>query len=227
LLTADSSRHTLMQVAKDLGEHCVGIILSGTGSDGTVGLRAIKNHGGTTIAQLPESAAYDSMPNSAIAAGLVDYVLTPEDIPAHLVEHAEQTESLRAEAGAGSNQLIAREAVDRICEIMRARTGHDFASYKRTTLVRRINRRMDALQMKSAAEYLTKLEQDPKEPPALLQQMLIGVTNFFRDPEAFHTLAQRVIPRLFEGKGADDQVRLLGGWMRQRRGGLFAGDAHM
>jgi two-component system, chemotaxis family, CheB/CheR fusion protein len=195
-------------LAKDLGENCVGIILSGTGSDGTMGLRAVKEHGGMTIAQLPESAAYDSMPRSAIAAGLMDYVLPPEDMPARLIEHADQTESLREDAETSGKRLFDDGAVERICEIVRTRTGHDFASYKRNTLVRRISLRMGALEIQSAAEYLDRLERDPKEALDLLQYMLIGVTDFFRDPEAFNSLAQQVIPRLFEGKGASDQVRL-------------------
>ena len=199
----------LSSLAHDQGDRAVGIILSGTGSDGTAGLRAIKEGGGMTIAQLPESAGFDSMPRSAIAAGLVDYILPPDRIPELLVECAAGAGALRA-GGSDETQEGRPEAdaVARVCDLLRRRTGHDFAHYKRSTLARRINRRMDALQIEESAEYLRRLDQDPKEAGLLLKEMLIGVTEFFRDPEAFETLAQRVLPRVLEGKGADDQVRL-------------------
>jgi two-component system CheB/CheR fusion protein len=200
----------LISLAQDQGDRAVGIILSGTGSDGTAGLRAIKDHGGTTIAQTPGSAAYDSMPQSAIAAGLVDYVLPPEEMPERLVEQASQAERLAAGEPHGGTRWATDDAnsVDAVCDTLRRQTGHDFASYKRNTLVRRISRRMDALQLESAAQYVQRLEQDPIEATRLFQEMLIGVTAFFRDPEAFDVLAQAVVPRLVEAKGADDQVRL-------------------
>jgi two-component system CheB/CheR fusion protein len=194
----------LHSLAVDQGQRAVGIILSGTGSDGTAGLRAIKEHGGATIVQLPDSAAYDSMPRSAIAAGVADQILPPEEMPRQLIERASQ----RAPASAGEAEALPSATANAICDLLRVKTGHEFAGYKRTTLVRRIRRRMDDLRMKSGDEYLERLEQDSSEAPHLFQEMLVGVTSFFRDPSAFDAVAEQVLPGLLAGKAANDRVRL-------------------
>lgn len=199
--SAKSIDGLLHSLALDQGARAVGIILSGTGTDGTAGLRAIKEHGGATLVQLPDSAAYDSMPRSAIAAGVADQILTPEEMPQHLIERAAQP----APAFAGEADALPSATADAICDILRIKTGHEFAGYKRTTLVRRISRRMDDLRMQSGDEYLERLEQDASEAPHLFKEMLIGVTSFFRDPSA---VAEHVLPVLLAPKAANDRVRL-------------------
>jgi two-component system, chemotaxis family, CheB/CheR fusion protein len=194
----------LHSLAVDQGDRAVGIILSGTGTDGTAGLRAIKEHGGTTVVQLPESAAYDGMPRSAIAAGVADHILPPEEMPRHMVEQA----SRQAPAFAGEADALTSATADAICDLLRIKTGHEFAGYKRTTLVRRISRRMDDLKMRSGEEYLARLEQDSSEAPHLFKEMLIGVTSFFRDPSAFDAVAEQALPGLLAGKAANERVRL-------------------
>ncbi|MBI3947388.1 MAG: PAS domain-containing protein [Armatimonadetes bacterium] len=195
-------------LADDQGQRAVGIVLSGTGSDGTAGLRAIKERGGMTIAQQPDSAAYDSMPQSAIAAGVADHVLAPEEMPEGLVKHAAGEKPAPAAGSGGEERPGQVDPVARITAAVHRRTGHDFSYYKRDTLLRRVRRRMADLQIQSCEEYADRLGQDPDEVPLLLKELLIQVTGFFRDPDAFKVLAQTAIPRLFEGKSAADQVRV-------------------
>jgi two-component system, chemotaxis family, CheB/CheR fusion protein len=195
-------------LARDRGGKAVGIILSGTGSDGTAGLRAIKESGGLTIAQNPQSAAHDSMPQNAIAAAVTDCVLTPEEMPARLIEHLRRLEQLGPMEVPGGGREELPDYLSRIRAIVQRKTGHDFNYYKQNTLVRRIRRRMDTLRLTNPSEYEQRLEQDPEEAEELLSELLINVTDFFRDPEAFESLAHSVIPKLFEGRNPDDQFRL-------------------
>ena len=198
----------LDSLAEDQAEQAVGVILSGAGRDGTLGLKSIKEHGGVTFAQFPASAKYDSMPLSAIATGLVDFTLPVEEIPAKLVEHAKYMESLRRTK---PREALHREAGDhlpRICQILHHATGHDFGGYKPGTMVRRIERRMQVQHLDSVAVYEAKLEQDPQEANELLKDLLIGVTQFFRDPEAFKLLASQAIPQFLGNKARDARVRV-------------------
>jgi two-component system, chemotaxis family, CheB/CheR fusion protein len=197
----------LASLAEDQGDRAVGIILSGTGSDGTVGLRAIKERGGLTIAQLPESAAYDGMPRSAIDAGIVDYILPPEEIPSRLIEQLSQVAHDPTEKPGDARPPV-EDSLTGIWEVLRSRTGHDFSPYKRNTLLRRLGRRMGALQVESPAEYLKRLERDTGEADRLFKEMLIGVTGFFRDRETFDALSQSVLPDFFAGKGERDDLRV-------------------
>ena len=198
----------LRSLADDRGEHAIGVILSGAGSDGTSGLKAIKEHGGVTVAQSPASARYDSMPLSAIATGLVDFTLPVEEIPAKLVEHAGYLESLNRRKPMDALHSEAAGQLPRICQILHHVTGHDFSGYKPSTMVRRIERRMQVHRLDSVASYVSKLEQDPKEPEQLFKDLLIGVTQFFRDPDAFEALANQAIPKLLENKGSDARIRI-------------------
>jgi len=175
-------------------------------------MRAIKEHGGATVAQLPESAAFDGMPRSAIAAGVADQILPPEEMPRHLIERA----SRQAPAVAGEADALPSATANAICDLLRIKTGHEFAGYKRTTLVRRISRRMDELKMKSGDEYLERLEQDSSEAPHLFNEMLIGVTSFFRDPSAFDAVAEHVLPDLLAGNHSLE--RAAGGQARRATG---------
>jgi len=191
-----------ISLAAARGERTAGVILSGSGSDGTLGLRAIKEHGGLTIAQ--EGAEYDGMMRSAVRSGMVDVVLPVAGIPAKLVDHFRRLDA----PGPLTEIEQSRERLAQVCAVLRARTGHDFSGYKDKTVARRVQRRMQVLQLDSVPEFLERLRKDPAEVEALLQDLLIGVTNFFRDPQAFAALEKEVIPHLFEGKGADDTVRV-------------------
>ncbi len=202
--------------------HAIGIVLSGTGSDGSVGLSRIKEQGGVTMAQSPEDAEYDSMPRSAIATGMVDIVLPVVDMPQRLVELSRNMQTMAtpvetpAEAEQAdhsprsptkANELALRE----ILTLLRSRTGHDFRHYKQATVLRRIERRMQVNAVHDMAGYAQLLNERPDETPALLADMLIGVTNFFRDREAFEALERDIIPQLFEEKtllGESDALRI-------------------
>jgi two-component system CheB/CheR fusion protein len=196
----------LVSLAQDQGENAACVILSGTGSDGTVGLRAIKESGGLTLAQA--QAEYDGMMRSAVATGLVDFVLPIEAIPSKLIGHFRHRDDLIARKGSDGAAKEAADHLMQICTVLRARTGHDFSGYKDKTMIRRVQRRMHVLQIDSVADFIDRLRKDPREVDLLFRDLLIGVTSFFRDPESFGALEKEVIPRLFEGKGPDDTVRV-------------------
>ncbi len=194
-------------LAEDLEDEAVAIVLSGTGTDGVLGLKAVKERGGLTLAQAPETARYDSMPRSAILTGAVDFIAAVERMPARLVEHQKR---LREGQG-GSPEQLREEIVGylgKICAILRRETGHDFRRYKQSTLVRRVRRRMGESRAASIYAYVESLSDDAQEVEQLFRDLLISVTHFFRDPEAFDLLAAKVIPRLFEGKDEDGFVRV-------------------
>jgi two-component system, chemotaxis family, CheB/CheR fusion protein len=190
----------LTSLAEDQGENAACIILSGTGSDGTVGLRAIKEHGGLTLAQA--GAEYDGMLHSALTTGMVDFVLPVEDMPGALIEFFDRRAGLRKELSEGGPQL------SQVCAILRARTGHDFSGYKEKTVSRRVQRRMQVLKIDDPLEFLDRLRREPREVDLLLQDLLIGVTSFFRDPPVFGAIEKLVIPALFEGKAERDTIRV-------------------
>ncbi|MCQ4313609.1 PAS domain S-box protein [Pseudomonas stutzeri] len=213
--------------------HAVGIVLSGTGSDGSVGLSRIKEQGGVTLAQTPEDAEYDSMPRSAIETDMVDIVLPVMDMPQKLVELRQNLEALLArqdpimsagdseQAGDAQGELESAQAhaqskpnelaLREILAALRSRTGHDFRHYKQATVLRRIERRMQVNALRDMPSYARFLQSSPEETPALLADMLIGVTNFFRDREAFEALERDIIPSLFEQK-ADTEDKFLRVW---------------
>lgn len=194
-------------LAQDQQERAICIVLSGTGSDGTAGVRAIKGEGGMTMAQEPSTTAYDGMPRSAIATGLVDYVLPPEKMPTQLISYA-------AHAFGKKNRPVippagkTEDALKKILILLRAQTGYDFSQYKQSTVIRRIERRMAVNQVEKPEEYLRYFQQNPGEATALFRDLLIGVTNYFRDPEAFDVLEKEAIPRLFTGKPPGAAVRV-------------------
>ncbi|HYX24121.1 MAG TPA: chemotaxis protein CheB, partial [Thermoanaerobaculia bacterium] len=194
-------------LAEDQEDEAVGIILSGTGTDGALGLKAIKEHGGLTLVQSPATASFDSMPRGAILTGAIDHVLPVAEMPARLVEHF-----ARLRQGEGGDRERVREEITghlgRICAILRRESGHDFRHYKQSTLVRRVRRRLNESGAASVYSYLERLSHDAKEVEQLFRDLLISVTHFFRDPEAFELLAAAVVPRLFEGKDADGSVRV-------------------
>ena len=194
-------------LAQDQHERAIGIILSGTGSDGTVGVQAIKGEGGMVLAQTTASAEFDGMPSSAIATGVVDYALPPAEMPAKLMAYvASAFGQLPRNDPEPAPQ--AESALNKIFILLRAQTGHDFSQYKPGTIQRRIQRRMALHQIEKLENYVKFFQQTPSEATALFRDLLIGVTHFFRDSEVFQLLADQVIPQLFDGKSAGAPVRL-------------------
>lgn len=194
-------------LAQDQRERAICIVLSGTGSDGTLGVRAVKGEGGVAMVQDPNSTDFDGMPRSAIATGLVDYVLPPAEMPAQLVAYANFAFG-RKPRPVSVPCPRAEGTVRKVCLLLRSQTGHDFSQYKQNTIVRRVERRMALHQIDRSDEYLRYLQKNPAETEALFRDLLINVTNFFRDPDAFAALASEAIPRLFANKAAGETVRV-------------------
>jgi two-component system CheB/CheR fusion protein len=193
-------------LAETQKEKAIGIIFSGNGMDGTLGLKAIKAEGGMAMAQEIASAEYDSMPKNAIETGIVDYILPPEKMPQQLIRYVEHAYSQQAPK-AGSLEETQPEALQKILRLLRTQTGHDFSSYKKNTICRRIERRMNVHQIENAASYLRLLQQNSQEVAVLFKELLIGVTNFFRDREAFEKLKQKMGEWLAD-KPKDYRVRV-------------------
>ena len=200
----DALFHSL---AEDQGHNAVCLLLSGSGSDGTLGLRAVKAHGGMVMAQSPESAQHDAILRSAISTGLVDHVLPPGELAAKLMEYGAYLRSIRTALGLDATVAITPDELARICAHLQRKTGHDFSHYKTGTLARRIQRRMQVLHAPTVGEYLDRLRREPAEAEQLFRDLLIGVTHFFRDPEAFDTLARDVVPGLVKS-AAGNGVRI-------------------
>ncbi len=194
-------------MAIDQHERAIAIVLSGTGSDGTLGVRAIKGEGGMVMVQNPDSAEFDGMPRSALATGLVDYQLPPAEMPAQLIAYATHAFG-RPPHPASATAPQSENALKKIFILLRTQTGHDFSQYKPSTIYRRIERRMAVHQIDTLDNYVKYLQQTSIEVQALFNDVLIGVTNFFRDPEAFAALQIQVIPKLFENKPPGGVVRV-------------------
>ena len=194
-------------LAQDQRERAIGIVLSGTGSDGTLGVRAIKGEGGMVMAQTPASTEYDGMPRNALATGLVDYALPPAEMPAQLIAYATQAFGRSALPPADSPP-IAENALKKICILLRAQTGHDFSQYKPNTIRRRIGRRMAVHQIQPIEGYVKYLQQTPTEVVALFRDLLIGVTKFFRDPEVFQALDELALGPICAAKSAGETLRV-------------------
>jgi len=187
----------------------IGVALSGAGTDGSLGLRAITEAGGLTAAQDPGEASYDSMPRSAVETSRVDLVLPVADLARRF---SEQRAVLRSSQllKDGEEDLLSgkdQKTLQAIFEQVRSRTGHDFSEYKRSTMLRRIQRRLQVHQIASLDEYRDYLEEHPGEAMALQKDFLISVTNFFRNPESFAALREEVVPELFSKKGPGDPIR--------------------
>ncbi|HWQ33355.1 MAG TPA: chemotaxis protein CheB [Blastocatellia bacterium] len=186
----------------------IAIVLSGTGADGTLGLRRIKELGGVTLAQDPHEAEQDGMPRSAINAGVVDFVLPVAQMPTKLLALREN--ALRIELPVSERTPFEKraDALRDLLTLVRARTGHDFSTYKRSTVLRRIERRLQVNEVRDIPSYLELIREQPLEIQMLLRDLLISVTNFFRDPDAYTSLSLEVVPNLFSGRGANDPVRV-------------------
>ena len=184
----------LRSLAEDSQEHSIGVILSGMGSDGTMGLRAIKEKAGLVLVQAPASAKFDSMAKSAIAAGLADVIAPAEDLPVKIIDY------LKHALVIARTDVILEEkdhsALAKVLILLRAKTGHDFSMYKKNTLYRRIERRMSIHQIDRIASYVRYLQENSQEVGILFKELLIGVTSFFRDPAVWEQLREDVIPAL-------------------------------
>ncbi len=189
-------------------EFAVGVVLSGTGSDGTLGLKAIKEQGGISIAQDLESAAYDNMPQSAMNAGVVDFILAPEKIPAQLLQINSAYKTNHFYKDEEELPKDDEDIFKQILLLLHQRSGVDFTYYKQPTFHRRIARRIAIVKKKDLADYLIFLRADKAEQDALFQDVLIPVTSFFRDPKTFQTLTETVFPTLFKNKKPDEPIRV-------------------
>ena len=196
-------------LAEDQGENAVGVVLAGTGTDGSLGLAAIKEKGGLTLAQAEfDHHALPGMPLSAAETGQVDDVLPVEAMPARLLDYKIHLANVVTRKGADGARKDAGSHLATIMAALRARSGHDFSGYKEKTLVRRLQRRMQVLRTDTPRAYIEHYRREPEELDLLFRELLIGVTEFFRDPPAFEALASSVLKGLVAGKGADDEVRI-------------------
>ena len=191
--------HFFRSLAQDQTGNAVAVILSGTGSDGTLGIQAIKGNDGLVLVQSEESAGYDGMPRSAIRTGLADMVLPPNEMPQRLIQYFSHPGTC---SGGGPTATMAaasreqQEWLNKIFAILRTQVGHDFSYYKINTSLRRISRRMGLNRIDSHQTYVRYLRENPSEVEALFRELLIGVTQFFRDAESFHVLKAGVFPEL-------------------------------
>jgi two-component system, chemotaxis family, CheB/CheR fusion protein len=192
----------LTSLAEDREESAVGILLSGSGNDGAIGLGAIQRNGGLTLAQGLDDAGprFPEMPQAAREMGVVDVVVPVSEMPAKVISLVREWKHPTAKPPA--------DALTRIYDLLLTRTGHDFSQYKEKTFLRRVHRRMQVRQIAAIPDYVACLQAEPPEVTALFRDLLIGVTDFFRDPEAFEALNKIAVPKLFEGKGAGDEVRI-------------------
>ncbi len=221
-------------LADAYGTKGIAVVLSGTGSDGTMGLKRVKEFGGLVLAQSLDDAEYDGMPRSAINTGLVDVILPVAEMPEKIIKlsgrlngrfnglaerieipppekeaaEPEEEEAAEKEAAGKPPLKLEAEALREVLTLLRVRTGHDFTNYKSPTLLRRVARRLQVHELDSIPAYLALLRENPDEVQQLLRDLLITVTNFFRDAEAFAALATAVVPQLFAGKTSADTVRV-------------------
>jgi two-component system, chemotaxis family, CheB/CheR fusion protein len=188
-------------------EHAIGIVFSGTGSDGTVGLKMIKDLGGITIAQDEKSASYFDMPKSAIQAEVVDYILSPSEIPGHLKELVRTNRITTSDINI-TEEFKEEEGFKQLLALLRTKKGVDFTYYKQTTIRRRILRRMALVKIEKLKEYQHYLLENKTEQDALFNDLLIPVTAFFRDPKIFDLLCEKIFPQLFKNKPAAEPIRI-------------------
>ncbi|MDX1689043.1 MAG: chemotaxis protein CheB [Candidatus Promineifilaceae bacterium] len=193
----------LRSLADDQRERAICLILSGTGTDGTLGLKAIKEHGGLALVQDPDTAEYPGMPRSAAETGLADAVLPLAEMPQRLLAYEQRAVPPPAPAA----PAFPTDRLNKVFLLLRSQTGHDFAQYKKKTLQRRLERRMTITQVPDVDAYVTLLQRDPDEVEKLFREFLIGVTQFFREPEAYAALKDEALPALFVDRAGDEPLR--------------------
>ena len=194
-------------LAEDQKENAICIVLSGTGTEGTLGLRTVKGEGGMGMVQDPEDAKYDGMPRNAISTGLADYILPVEEMPKQLIAYGRHA-VIKVPGEPAELTFKDADHLAKIFMIVRSQTGHDFSHYKQNTVLRRIERRMAVNRIAELSRYVRYVQEQTGEADNLFKDLLIGVTNFFRDREAFSVLREKVIPKLFENRSADRPIRI-------------------
>jgi two-component system, chemotaxis family, CheB/CheR fusion protein len=198
-------------LAQAYRQNAVCVVMSGTGTDGTLGLKRVKESNGFAIVQDPSDAEYGAMPRSAIQTNLADWILPVRLIPERLIQYRDSSERLHLtddDDGKVAQRINADESLREIITLLRVRTGHDFSNYKTPTLIRRIARHLQIHNLEDLPAYLKYLREHPGEIQSLLKNLLINVTNFFRDADAFGVLEHEIAPQLFAGKKAKDTVRV-------------------
>ena len=193
-------------LSEDQKEKAIGIIVSGTASDGTLGIKAIKGEGGMVMVQDPDTAKYDGMPRSAIGTGMVDFILAVEKMPNALISYVKHP-YLKSPGKINISQSNIQYELQKIFSLIRSATGHDFSQYKQTTIRRRIERRLAVHQIDRLADYIIYLQKNPLEIDALFKDLVIGVTSFFRDPDAYQVIEEQVLPQLLRAKQSGDPFR--------------------
>ena len=195
-------------LAETNNDRAVSVVLSGTGADGSVGLKRIKEHGGVVFAQDMEEAEYTDMPRNAIATGMVDHVLPVKEIPGKILAFKDHVRTVQTPEHPAEIPQPDEQSLISIFTQLRVRTGHDFSNYKRATILRRIERRLGLLELSNLSQYSEYLRQQPHEVHLLVKDLLISVTNFFRDNDSLETLGLKVIPKLLENKTSTAAVRV-------------------
>ena len=194
-------------LAEDQGENAICIILSGTASDGSLGIKAIKGGGGMAMVQEPETAKYDGMPKSAIGTGLIDFILPVEQMPEMLLRYIKHP-FLESAGRINFTETRTQHDLQKILALIRSATGHDFSHYKQNTIRRRIERRLAVHQINKVSDYVLYLRKNPMETKLLFKDLVIGVTSFFRDPEAYTVLEEKALPALLADKGIESSLRI-------------------
>jgi len=195
-------------LASDLGERAIGVVLSGMGSDGTIGLQAIKAAGGLTAVQQPDTAQFDMMPKNAIAAGCGDIVAPPSDLPAAIAGYVERVPDSAQESDEAARHALPPPLLDSIFQLLQSHTRHDFSAYKPSTLHRRIERRLAIHGIATLEKYTEFLRRNPQEIDLLFKELLIGVTSFFRDPAVWTCLSDFVLPQLLAQRATEQKLRM-------------------
>ncbi|MBR1173379.1 PAS domain-containing protein [Bradyrhizobium sp. KB893862 SZCCT0404] len=199
----------LVSLAEERAEQSIGVLLAGTNGDGTLGTATLKDHGGLAIAErLAGDESTDHLVDSNRPAAIADYVLPPEDIPEHIQVYARHLRRLEEKQGFDEVLAAAATSLSRIADILRNKTGNDFHGYKQNTFLRRVQRRMQVVQLEDITSYVDFLRNDKDEAQNLFNDLLIGVTEFFRDKREFEVLETQIIPKIFEGKSSGQQVRV-------------------
>ncbi|WP_424631617.1 CheR family methyltransferase [Bradyrhizobium sp. SYSU BS000235] len=198
----------LISLAEQRAERSIGVILAGTGADGTLGVATLKDHGGLAIAEKPAIESSAGLEDSNSAAAIADFVLSAVEIPSHIEDYVRHLGRLEDKQGYDEVLAAASTSLSRIADVLRIRTGNDFHGYKQNTFLRRVQRRMQVVQIEDISTYADFLRSDKEEPKQLFNDLLIGVTEFFRDKREFEVLETQVIPKLFEDKADGQQVRI-------------------
>ncbi|MCP5494976.1 MAG: chemotaxis protein CheR, partial [Leptospiraceae bacterium] len=197
----------LNSLAEDYGEKAIGVILSGTGSDGSRGIRMVKENGGMIISQDPETAQFNGMPQSAISTGVVDFILSPEKMPGKIISFVKHPYIQDKEK---SRELIgaSEDCITKIILLLKEKFNLDFTFYKNSTIIRRLERRLSINQIERIDDYLEYLLNSKEEQKVLYKELLIGVTKFFRDTESFQYIEKEIIPKIFFTKNSKDEIRV-------------------